>query len=473
MSRNVALPSRFRRQLRRNNEGGYLMLELALVLAISTILLTGQINQIITAVDEGNAVSTAKYLQVLQGGVNKFHQDNEVALKTAGTTITGFANPLQPTIPELLAGGYLEAGFPVRSPLGLSFQSRLVRSGACPAGPDCRVSGFATSTTPYRDGDGRLRLDILTSAVTYVGLDAGMSLPESPALLTSVGGATVANPAGAVAGTLAIRLGHGSGLLPLLTQYYKLDGSRPLAGAMNANSNDINAIRNLEVTGRTTTANLTVTGDTTLTGAGGVAGAACTVNMAVRRNANDNGLVICSNSRWQLIGNVVTGIADGQPCTAAGQLGSNATGAGFVCNGSYWTSVNATANVDDTCAPTGRMATAIINREQLVCSNGRYVRLANLLSRQVEVSRLLVSDGTVVPKPTCETGGVASYSFHLTQTVVDVSVAPPRQAMYIAATDNAAAKTWTVRIKVKTHAGAEVTASNYSVTAVMKLECAY
>jgi hypothetical protein len=437
-----------------------MLLELALVLAIGTILLAGQINQIITAVDEANAVATAQYLQKLQGGVNKYHQDNDVALKTAGMTITGFSNPLQPTIAELLAGEYLEEGFPLRSPLGLAFQNTLVRSGTCPDGPNCRVSGFATSTAPYRDGEGDLRLDTLTSAVTYIGLDAGMSLPESPALLTSIGGATVANPRGAVAGLLAIRIGHGSGLLPLLTQYYKLDGSRPLAGTMNANSNDIKGVRDLEVRGAINMA-----------GEGVEAGGACGLDPIVRKVQAGTALAICSGGIWQLVGNVVAGAADGQPCSTAGRLGTNATGQGFVCNGAYWTSVNSAAAVGDTCAPAGRTATAVNNREQLVCSNGKFVRLANLLSRQVERSRLLVTDGSVVTKPVCEAGGTPSYSFLLTQTVVDVSVTPPRQAMYIAATDNTS--TWGVKIKVKTHAGAEVTANNYSVSAVMKLECAY
>lgn len=470
MSRNVALAPQFRHQNHRRKVGGYLLMELALVLAIATILLTGQINQIITAVDEGNAVSTAKYMQVLQGALNEYHQDNDVALKTAGATITGFANPLQPTVAELLASGHLEPGFPLQSPLGLTFQSSFTRTGTCPSGPDCRVSGFARSTAPYRDGEGRIRIDTLTSAVTFIGLDAGMSLPESPALLTSVGGATVANPAGSVAGTLAIRIGHGSGSLPRMTQYYKLDGSRPLAGAMNANSNDINGVRDLQVTQRTSTSDLTVTNDVTLL-ANAVPGTSCTTDRAIRRNISGQGLVICSGGTYFAVGSATAGIGDGIACTTPGQFGSNATGAGFVCNGSYWSSVNTAANAGDTCAPAGRMATAITNREQLVCSNGRFVRLANMLSRQVEMSRLLVTDGTTVTKPACEAGGTGSYSFHLTQTVVDVSVTPPRQAMYIAATDNGAS--WSVRIKVKDNTGAEVTANNYSISAVMKLECAY
>lgn len=471
MSRKIAPASRFRNKHSRKNEGGYFLLELALALAISTILLTGQISQIITAVDEGNAISTAKYLQTLQGGLNEYQQDNEVALKTPGATVTGFANPMAPAIPELLARGYLESGFPLQSPLGLTFQSTLGRYGNCPGGADCRVSGFAQSTAPYRDGEGSLRIDTLTSAVAFIGLDAGMSLPESPGLLTSVGGATVANPAGPVAGMLAIRIGHGSGLLPRMTQFYKLDGSRPLAGAMDANSNEINNVGNLTVQNRVTAQDITVSGAINLTGAGAQPGAGCGSEPLVRKAATGNSLVICNSGMWQLVGNVVADIADGQSCSTSGQFGTNTTGAGFICNGSYWASVNTSANSGDNCAPAGRTATAIGNREQLICSNGQFVRLANMLSRQVELSRLLVTDGTVVAKPGCESGGTGAYSFHLTQTVVDVSVAPPRQAMYIAATDNGTS--WGIQIKVKDNTGAEVSANNYSISAVMKLECAY
>lgn len=472
MSRNVALASRFRRQIRPKNEGGYLLLELALVLAISTILLAGQINQIITAVDEANAVATAKYLQRLQSGINEYHLKNSVALKTPGATITGFANTLQPTIPELIAGQYLEVGFPVRSPLGLTFQSALTRTGtACPGSDDCRVAGFARSTAAYRDGEGQLRNDILTSVVQYIGLDAAMSLPESPNRLTSIGGATVENPAGAVAGTLAIRIGAGSGLLPLMEQYYLRDGSKELTGAMNANSNDINNVRNLVVQNRVTTQDITVSGALNMTGAGAAPGVACGADPIVRKTTTGNAMVICSGGTWQLVGTAVTGIADGQSCTTAGQFGTNATGAGFICNGSTWATVNNTATAGDACAPVGRTAVTL-DRAQLVCSNGgRYVHLANVLSRQVEVSRVLVMDGSVVMKPACDFGGTKSYSFELTQTVVDVSVAPPRQAMYIAAVDNS--DRWSVKIKVKDNTGAEVTANNYSITAVMKLECAY
>lgn len=469
MPRHVVYASRFRHQYRRKAEGGYLLLELALVLAISTILLSGQFNQITAAVDEGNAVGTAQYLVKLQGGVNKYYQRNDRELKR-GDPITGFANPLQPTVPELVASRDLEAGFPARSPLGLVFRSVLNRTGTCPSGPDCKIAGWSYSTGGYVDGEGRLRNDVLTSSIAYIGMDAGMSMPESPALLTSIGGGTVANPAGAVAGTLGIRIGDGSGLLPLLTQYYKLNGERPLAGSMNVNNYDINAVNNLQVTGTTTTADLEVRGDTRMTSTG-TPGAACATAGTVRRNSNGAGLVVCFSNVWQLVGNVVPGIADGGTCADAGMVGSNSTGAAFLCNGSYWSSLNVTANAGAACAPAGKTATAISNREELICKNGVFVRLANLLNRNVEVSRQLVADGTPVDKPVCDEGGTPAYSFHLTQTIVDVAVTPPRQAMFVSATDTGSR--WTVNLKLKDHTGAEFSANTYSITAVMKLECAY
>ena len=117
------------------------------------------------------------------------------------------------------------------------------------------------------------------------------------------------------------------------------------------------------------------------------------------------------------------------------------------------------------------MATSIANREQLVCTSGRYVRLASRLSRRSEISRQVVYDTLTIYKPDCEVGGTASYSFELTQTVVDVSVNPPRQAMYIATDDMGSS--WRVKMRVKDNYGNELSANNYAVKAIMKLECAY
>jgi type II secretory pathway pseudopilin PulG len=469
--RNAANRTSLIRQMSRRKQGGYLLVELALVLAISTILLTTQFSQIARALDDSLATATGDYMAQLQGAVNNYAIANNAALKS-GAGITGFNLPLQPTITELKTANFLNANFSTISPLRLPFQISMSTVGTCPSGVSCKIKGYAFTANSYVDLGGQLRSDVLSTAVLKAGVQAGMSLAETPALITSPGGGTAPNPAGGVPGVLAIAVGDDSGLMPLLSQYYKADGTSPLTGAMNANNNDINNVNNLNSNGRVTTSALTVVGDLSIA-ATASPGTACPNYGSIARNgqSNGSGLVICSAGIWQQVGNVMPGIGDGVGCSSPGQIGSSATGVSFVCNGSYWTSMNVTASAGDACAPAGRTSTSIATREELVCKNGVYVRLVNLIAKSVEVSRQLVVDGITITKPACDTGGTAAYSFHMTQTVVDVSVVPPRQALYIAAVDNGGS--WTVKIRLKDNSGGDFSASPYNVSAVMKLECSY
>ncbi|UTY55857.1 type II secretion system protein [Massilia sp. erpn] len=464
MSRNRLNSSRPLPKMSRARQRGYLLMELGLVLVISTILLAGTFSKIIDAVDQLNAESTGDYLKEFQGGLNRYIEDNVQALKN-GDAVTGFTVPLQPTLTQLkTTGNYLDASFGNTSALGLSFVVQLNKQGSCPGGTDCVITGTIYSTSGYKDLSGQARIDVLAKAFSGLGPDGAMSYADAPAQLRFQGGQTLANPAGNIAGVLAIRVGNGSGLTGLLNPYYRLDGSKKLNGAMDANNNDIKNVGSLQAT------NVNVNAALGMLGAGAAPGAACGADPIVRKTASGNAMVICSGGIWQLIGSVVTGIGEGVACSSPGQLGSNATGVSFVCNGAVWSSVNTSAALNGACAPDGRLATTV-TKEQLVCKNGSYVKLMNLLNKSVEVSRQLVTDGTTVNKPACDAGGTAAYSFQLTQTVVDVSVTPPRQAMYVAATD--VGPSWTIKIKVKDNTGAEVSANTYSVSAVMKVECAY
>jgi len=475
MSRtSVPAPKPVRRRVLKSKQKGYLLIELGLVLVVSTILLAGQFSKIMDLVDQMNADSTAGYLKEVQGGVNRYIEENLLALKTGNALGAAFPAPLQPTIAQLqnTAFKYVDARLGTTTALDLPISVVLTRDPKCSTNADdpaCVISGVAYSTAAYRPA-GVLRSDVLAKAVSAMGKDGAMSYAESPTLLRFQGGGTMANPVANTAGILAIRVGNFSGLTALLSPYYRLDGSKKLTGPMDANGQNINNVRDLTVSGTATATNVVVQ-DNVQFAASGTPGSFCTAAGATRQNANGIGLVLCSGNRWQPVGNVVAGIADGQPCSLAGQLGSATSSAGFVCNGSYWMSLNTTAAANDLCAPDGRMATAIGGREALICSNGRYVRLAKRLSRRSEIARQLVSDTTNVLKPACETGGTASYSFELTQTVVDVSVNPPRQAMYIAADDMGTS--WRIKIKVRDNSGGEQSANAYSVTAVMKTECAY
>lgn len=416
-------PNSIRMKIRPRRQKGYLLVELGLVLIVSTVLLAGQFSKIIDAVNQLNAESTASYLKEVQGGVNRYIEENLQSLKTGNAIGPVFPAPLQPTIGQLQnpAFKYIDARLFATSALELPFNIVLTRDPTCAANADdpaCVISGVVHSTAAYRQ-EGQVRSDILATAVTAIGKDGAMSYAEAPTELRFQGGTTMPNPVANTPGILAIRVGNHSGLTSLLSPYYRLDGTKKLSGAMDANGNDIKQVKDLQVTATTTTANITVSGNARLLPLA-APGSTCSADSSVARNNMGTGLVVCAGTTWYPVGSAVAGVADGAVCSAAGQFGTNTAGAGFICNGSYWSSVNTTANPGDSCAPAGRTATSISNREQLVCSNGRFVRLANLLSRQVEVSRVLVTDNQTVNKPACETGGTASYSFHLTQTVVDV-----------------------------------------------------
>lgn len=444
-------------------------MELGLVLVISTVLLAGTFSKIVAAVDDLNAASTAEYLKEFQGSVNRYIEENSQALKS-GNVITGFSVPLQPSIAQLKAtGNYLDTSFSSMSALGLSFAVKLATQGACPGGPDCVITGTVYSTVGYKDASGQVHIDVLAKAYSMLGPDGAMSYPEAPSLLRYQGGQTVTNPAGNISGALAIRVGNGSGLSSLLSPYYRLDGSKKLTGAMDANNNDVNNIRSLQAeTINAKTVN--VSGALGMMGAGATPGEACGTEPIVRKTTAGTAMAICSGGTWQQIGSVVSGIGEGVTCSSLGQLGSNAAGVSYICNGSIWSSLNNSASLNSSCAPDGRLAVTV-SKEQLICKKGSYVRLMNLLNKSVEISRVLVTDGAVVSKPSCEAGGIAAYSFHITQTVVDVSVTPPRQAMFINTTDNG--NSWSIKIKVKDHTSTEFSANSYSVSAVMKLECSY
>lgn len=277
-------------------------------------------------------------------------------------------------------------------------------------------------------------------------------------------------------GVVAIRLGDNSGLNAQLAQFYKLDGSRKLTGTMDANAKDIINIKDLSATGKTTTTDLVVNGAMLLAGAS-APGSACIAGDAgkITKNTSGDGLVICNNLVWEIVGNVVTGITAGGACAVNNAFGTNATGLAFVCNGAFWTSLSNYANLRDVCAPTGRTATSSATNEQLVCRNGQYIKLASLLAKNVQVgSHLVVQDGTIVPKPACDLGGTANYTLTMTQSAVDVSTAPPYQMTYVTAQNNGAS--WTILMRLKRSAadgGGEASANAYGLTAVMTLECTY
>ncbi|MBC3871449.1 hypothetical protein [Undibacterium oligocarboniphilum] len=469
---------------RSKNQRGYFLIDLGLALLLATYLLSTQFSQLSQSITKSMATATGQYMVALQTGLNRYYLTNNAAIQ-AGSGVAGFVNPLKPTTQELRTAGFLDSGFGLISPLGLQFVHEFkITGGPCPPNPSCTVNGLSHSSTPYTDSAGSIRNDVLSQVVSTIGNDGSQSMAGSGGAMTGYA-SNYSYPAAlysTVEGAVGIRIGDNSGIGSLLSQFYKLDGSRKLAGPMDANGNNILNINDLSSAGTATLNNTVINGNAVINGSlmlpgPAAAGSACVAgdNGKLKTNANGSGLVICNGSQWMRVGDAVTGISAGSACSVGNQIGTDANGIAFVCNGSFWYSLSNFASLGNACSPAGRTATSLTTNEQLICKNGQYIRLTSLLNANVQTgNHIAVQDGSIVQKPTCDLGGVPNYSLVLTQSAVDVSITPPYQATYVAAQNNGSS--WTVLLRLQKSAadgGGTVSGNNYGLSAVMTVECSY
>jgi hypothetical protein len=434
------------------------LIELLLSLAIAGFLIIGQTTEIQKITDKNRAVATAQYMTQLQAGINSCINQGFI---DGNTPAANYWTELQQTRPSPQVK-CLNDSFSQKSPIGLTFTFTLAPAG-CKADT---CTGHAYSTSPLVDFSGNPRTDVLAKIISNIGVDGGMSYAADGTRVIGYGNSyNEPNPAGNVKGTVTIKIGANSGLLALLSEYYRLDGTRKLTGDMDVNNHDIKNINNIDTN--------TITFDQ-VDGIG-TPGAACVRNTAVAQNSNGNGLVICRGNIWQRVGDATTGIAVGGGCTTKGLTGTDAVGTGFICNGIFWVENKIFSSAGSACAIVGQTAQNTTSGEELICRNvaglNKYIKLSNLLAKNIEMSRVLVQDGSTVPKPTCEDGGVPAFTIVMMHSVVDVANIPPKQGFYQNATD--AGANWSVQIRLTDNNGGNFSANTYGVQAIFKSECVY
>lgn len=162
-------------------------------------------------------------------------------------------------------------------------------------------------------------------------------------------------------------------------------------------------------------------------------------------------------------------IVSGSDWTRPNRLGAVA-GVLYAIGGYGSASYTALKNVGDVCDIPGAVATSTTG-QQLICRGTHYVTTLNSLPSYRVGSKVLVKDGDVVQKPTCESGGSPAYSYEMTQTTVDVAIAPPLQSMYLATQDQGSS--WKVIIHLKDKNTTDTSANPYSVTALFHVQCYY
>ncbi|KAI3611792.1 PilV-like protein (plasmid) [Cupriavidus necator H850] len=234
--------------------------EAAFQLTIAAAGMAVMIHNTNNLVDDALAMGTGQYMANVASAVNTYVFDNMTVLAgspsgpttiAAGSVIATVANPLHPTVQDLMNLKLLPIGFSDVSPLGLTFKVDLTPTN-CSAGlTNCTIPGAMYSTAAYRDSAGRVRTDQLSGAIATAGVDSGMSYAESPAVITGMAASWSApNPLpGNQAGVLMMRVGNTSLLAQSMNQFYKRDGSLNLTGPMDANNQGMNRVGNFQSNG--------------------------------------------------------------------------------------------------------------------------------------------------------------------------------------------------------------------------------
>lgn len=413
----------------RATQRGIAMLELSMALIVMAAIAAANMNakaladRLQFAEMQGSSLGELSsagetYLQEwfteLQNGMNI--QKNSGNL-TAGTSQ---GQTLAPTVSNFVDLGNLHKGFSPEATYVSSggpgqYVFHIDRTGSnCISDPaTCELDGYVYIDKPVT-GPGGTDMDgpAIHAMLKKLGNKGCISLLPNPAVMVGLAGdCGMTNPVpGNPAGVVLVRFGFASSGLSVFVR--------------NHDKRDIALLGNLAIT-KTATADSFMTNEKTV-------GASCPNNNAL---ASGSGLwLVCVGNTWQAMGTL-------------------------------------NADPGSACLPDGKVATSKVTGEQLICKNGVYIKSTSLMAKMVVVERRSVVDGEFVQKPTCDTGGMPNRSFSFTQSAVDITENPPKQAMVASTTD--AGNVWQVRIKLRDETGNEASGNLYSLTQVMNIECVY
>jgi type II secretory pathway pseudopilin PulG len=258
---------RVRRRAARFEQFGAFMIEMSLALIIAALVAYGTLSDLVRSqaiqAATTEADSLTLYRQALQDYVDENYgalQFNTPVTKNAITLVAGTAagQAMQPTVANLIAMGYLNAGFSNQTLVvdGGVFRNVIERQPVGCVTNACNIVGLAYLGSPVLiKGETTSNSLIIGQMLNRLGGLGGASIEGGTANVTGTGGAwTWPNPIDvAQAGVVGARFGFGSSTF---AGYVRMNDTR-----------DPNLQGNLTVAGNTTLNNITVNGTSTLTGA--------------------------------------------------------------------------------------------------------------------------------------------------------------------------------------------------------------
>lgn len=173
---------------------GYFMVGMSIAMLAASIGIIGSSKVALRNFSASNGVFIGNQLQTISNGLSSYISANSAALSLATPAVAGVANPLKPTIAELLTLKHLSPGVSYAPTLGGAYNTQITVS---PTGctSNCLITGAVWLGSPIYSADNKTAdITLLGSAVSASPTSqVGAALPASPTLITGPGW-SVANP---------------------------------------------------------------------------------------------------------------------------------------------------------------------------------------------------------------------------------------------------------------------------------------
>lgn len=446
----------------RRLQAGLTLIELSIVASILTVMTVIAAGKLMQEINDAAAQATGTYLLTIKGAMDAFLVKNYEQLVHA-EPISEVLDPLAPTLSELRGAGFLNGGFPERTPFNQAVAIRIERSGTCP-GSACRLDALVHTITPLQTaGSSEPNSDLVAQVVLSSAGFGGAAYMGDPG---HIRGATytVDNPMGATTGIVAVVASldttqfhqfvrirdsrnpdlqgelsvqgnvqlHGTLAMRNATGIacVSADGSGLLtlrcAGALNAKTglftaDDGSVVQINPATGVVASQRIYAAQGLATSRASVFDGSDLHPTIRVASGqmllATSNGLALTVMGQ-DLVGHGgvsaarlglrEVGVANTACSTRVSSLaGSQAefarspSGGLLVCAEGTWRALAELAIVGTACSPNGAFATEADTGAGLVCRLGVWMRADDLLSSYVMLSTQVVTTMSMVPKPVC------------------------------------------------------------------------
>lgn len=407
---------------------GFALVELIIAVAVSALLAIYASAQLARNAEEYIAEAAGTYIAAVAGAVETHVLVNYLAYEN-GTPIAGLADILQPTVPELVALGRLNPGFPSGAGAVPTRQSLIIQVTPqnCP-GPACTLQTLACTTTPVTMGGGVTRFDLASTMVSAQGGRGAQSMQGNGGVvrgpLINTANPIAGAPEGIVCGSSIVDTALYNSFVRLNdTRDPNLQGSLTVQGTATFAGPTIisgmTSINNsLTVTSTLNAGTTTIGGCARILATTGRAGFGCAdpndlpagytggvrspdVVASGRILASDNPAAFTGNNTNYVFAGVVGGVAEmrtsgraaadrltplgsyapGSACAAgdAGSIAQNSAAAGLVyCQGGVWSQLATMAVAGASCSPNGSMANTS-GSVRLLCVSGTYVLMDTIV----------------------------------------------------------------------------------------------